>query len=75
MIRYAYGVACGMAYLHHEIRPYKLHCDLAARNCLVGPNYHIKIGDFGKVEASDTENCYYEYSRNSRKVKFKFLKQ
>jgi serine/threonine protein kinase len=64
MIRYAYGVASGMAYLHHQLWPYELHCDLAARNCLVGPNYGIKIGDFGKIDYTNYGDCYYEDSNN-----------
>jgi serine/threonine protein kinase len=69
MIRYAYGVACGMAYLHHEVQPYELHCDLAARNCLVGPNYGIKVGGFGKVDSSNNGSCYYEYLHKVNKRK------
>merc|ERR1712126_753443 len=37
-------VASGMAYLEKQ---HFTHCDLAARNCLVGDNLVIKISDFG----------------------------
>lgn len=52
----AVQVANGMAYL--EERNY-VHCDLAARNVLVGENETIKIADFGLMllnDASDPPN-------------------
>ncbi|KJE94723.1 tyrosine-protein kinase transforming protein Src [Capsaspora owczarzaki ATCC 30864] len=41
-----------------------LHCDLAARNCLVGPNLQVKLSDFGlSRELLDEKN----YHRNETK--------
>jgi serine/threonine protein kinase len=57
MVKFAYGIAQGMEYLHHEVG--QRHGDLACRNCLVGPNETIKIGDFGKFE-ENYEDCYYD---------------
>jgi serine/threonine protein kinase len=58
MVKYAYGIACGMAYLHHEIFPYLVHGDLAARNVLIGPNYGVKVGDFGTGDLTNYSDCY-----------------
>lgn len=69
MVKFAYGIACGMAYLHHEIFPYLRHCDLTARNCLVGPNWTIKISDFGKFE-ENSEDCYYDGEQVSTQFEF-----
>ncbi|XP_021966988.1 tyrosine-protein kinase receptor cam-1 isoform X2 [Folsomia candida] len=56
MVKFAYGIACGMTYLHHEMN--QRHGDLAARNCLVGPQETVKIGDFGKFEDHDQNSSH-----------------
>ncbi|CAB3410877.1 unnamed protein product [Caenorhabditis bovis] len=43
-VKYLFGVACGMKYLHNEEI---IHRDIAARNCLLNSNDVIKISDFG----------------------------
>jgi hypothetical protein len=35
-----------------EVLRYELLCDLAAKNCLVGPNVKLNIGRFGNIESS-----------------------
>ena len=45
MVKFAYGICLGMEYLHEQGVTHK---DLAARNCLIGQDGEIKIGDFGK---------------------------
>ena len=48
-------IASGMKYLaSHNF----VHRDLAARNCLVGPNYLVKVSDFG-MSRSLYESHYY----------------
>ena len=48
-------IASGMKYLaSHNF----VHRDLAARNCLVGPNYRVKVSDFG-MSKSLYESHYY----------------
>jgi serine/threonine protein kinase len=80
-MKFAHGIACGMRYLHHEAR--QRHSDLAARNCLVGPNNTVKIGDFGKLD-EDYDYCYYTepgevhlhtfiYSQSQKCTNFKTL--
>lgn len=44
LMLFASGIASGLAYLHQQ---YCLHCDLAARNVLLGENLEVKLADFG----------------------------
>uniref|UniRef100_A0A3P8VV00 Tyrosine-protein kinase receptor n=1 Tax=Cynoglossus semilaevis TaxID=244447 RepID=A0A3P8VV00_CYNSE len=44
MLHIAQQIASGMVYLASQ---HFVHCDLATRNCLVGENLLVKIGDFG----------------------------
>lgn len=58
----AIEIADGMAYLEKEGY---LHCDLAARNCMISGDFTVKVGDFGmtrKVYTSD----YYHISMDKR---------
>lgn len=56
---WAYGIAKGMRYLHHELRPYRRHQDLAARNCLLAADRTtIKLADIGVWDAG-YENHYF----------------
>ncbi|MCP9261777.1 Tyrosine-protein kinase Fer [Dirofilaria immitis] len=56
-IEYCLEAALGMRYLHIQGC---LHCDLAARNCLISMNGLIKISDFGlsKRDTLDRENNF-----------------
>jgi serine/threonine protein kinase len=60
MTNYARGIASGMAYLHSKGI---VHGDLAARNCLVGPDVNvevIKITGLGKWKDRILyKDCYY----------------
>lgn len=44
MLHIAQQIAAGMVYLASQ---HFVHRDLATRNCLVGENLLVKIGDFG----------------------------
>uniref|UniRef100_A0A0K0D2L1 Protein kinase domain-containing protein n=2 Tax=Angiostrongylus cantonensis TaxID=6313 RepID=A0A0K0D2L1_ANGCA len=43
-LRFALEASDGLAYLEKKLC---IHRDIAARNCLLGPKYEIKIADFG----------------------------
>ena len=50
------GATEGLAYLHaHGI----IHCDMAARNCLLDKDHTIKIGDFGLSKTGTIQSSYY----------------
>ncbi|KAB1252282.1 BDNF/NT-3 growth factors receptor [Camelus dromedarius] len=57
MLHIAQQIAAGMVYLASQ---HFVHRDLATRNCLVGENLLVKIGDFGMSrdvkEDSELEN-------------------
>ncbi|VDO90542.1 unnamed protein product [Schistosoma mattheei] len=59
----AIDIAEGLAYLH---RKNLIHRDIACRNCLVGSDGVVKIGDFGLTrEMNSSENeGYYRFTRN-----------
>ncbi|VEL44102.1 unnamed protein product [Protopolystoma xenopodis] len=63
LTRMALDIAEGVAYLHSQ---HLIHRDIACRNCLVGPDRTVKIGDFGltrEVTKNDAEG-YYRFTRN-----------
>lgn len=61
----AIDIAEGLAYLH---RKNLIHRDIACRNCLVGSDGVVKIGDFGLTrEMNSSENeGYYRFTRNCK---------
>ncbi|KAH8865000.1 Insulin receptor-related protein [Schistosoma japonicum] len=59
----AIDIAEGLAYLH---RKNLIHRDIACRNCLVGSDGIVKIGDFGltrEMHSCESEG-YYRFTRN-----------
>ncbi|XP_068320818.1 cold-responsive protein kinase 1-like isoform X1 [Pyrus communis] len=41
------GIACGLAFLHEEVRPHIIHRDIKASNILLNKDLMPKISDFG----------------------------
>lgn len=41
------GIACGLAFLHEEVRPHIIHRDIKASNILLNRDLMPKISDFG----------------------------
>ena len=50
-----YQVACGLEYMTSQSI---VHRDIAARNCLVGPNLSVKVADFGLSRSLAMSNYY-----------------
>ena len=50
-----YQVVCG---LEHMVSQSIVHRDIAARNCLVGPNLVVKVADFGLSRSLAMSNYY-----------------
>lgn len=46
-VKIAVGIACGLAFLHEEIRPHIIHRDIKASNILLDKDLTPKISDFG----------------------------
>lgn len=59
----ALDIAEGLAYLHGK---QLIHRDIACRNCLVGPDHVVKIGDFGltREATAGSPYGYYRFTRN-----------
>lgn len=60
MLHIAQQIAAGMVYLASQ---HFVHRDLATRNCLVGENLLVKIGDFG-MSRDVYSTDYYRVSTN-----------
>lgn len=60
MLHIAQQIASGMVYLASQ---HFVHRDLATRNCLVGENLLVKIGDFG-MSRDVYSTDYYRVSAN-----------
>ncbi|KAI7981171.1 Receptor protein-tyrosine kinase CEPR1 [Camellia lanceoleosa] len=43
----ALGIARGLAYLHHDLKPSIIHRDIKSTNILLDINYQPKVADFG----------------------------
>ncbi|TPP60934.1 Guanylate cyclase [Fasciola gigantica] len=56
-------IAQGVSYLHSK---HLRHRDIACRNCLVGSDHVVKIGDFGltREAAKNSAEGYYKFTRN-----------
>ncbi|CAL8103874.1 unnamed protein product [Calicophoron daubneyi] len=59
----ARDIAEGISYLHSKNL---LHRDIACRNCLVGADHVVRIGDFGLTREAtrNTSDAYYRFTRN-----------
>lgn len=58
-------IAQGVSYLHSK---HLRHRDIACRNCLVGSDHVVKIGDFGltREAAKNSAEGYYKFTRNCK---------
>ncbi|EYC09412.1 hypothetical protein Y032_0060g3101 [Ancylostoma ceylanicum] len=70
LLRFACQIAEGMKHLH---MCRSVHCDLAARNCMLDANLCIKIGDFGLCRRVSDESEAYEPSNKHRDVPFPWM--
>ncbi|CAO2596193.1 BDNF/NT-3 growth factors receptor [Lemmus lemmus] len=67
MLHIAQQIAAGMVYLASQ---HFVHRDLATRNCLVGENLLVKIGDFGMSRDVYSTDYYRVSSRPSKELPF-----
>ncbi|OBS69229.1 hypothetical protein A6R68_02230 [Neotoma lepida] len=69
MLHIASQIASGMVYLASQ---HFVHRDLATRNCLVGANLLVKIGDFG-MSRDVYSTDYYRLPVSYYKILFYFV--
>ena len=67
MLHIAQQIAAGMVYLASQ---HFVHRDLATRNCLVGENLLVKIGDFGMSRDVYSTDYYRVSSCPSKELPF-----
>ncbi|OMO97810.1 hypothetical protein COLO4_14354 [Corchorus olitorius] len=48
--RFAFGIAHGLSYLHHDCVPQIIHRDIKSDNILLDSEFEPKIGDFGTAK-------------------------
>lgn len=65
MLHIAQQIAAGMVYLASQ---HFVHRDLATRNCLVGENLLVKIGDFGMSRDVYSTDYYRVSSCSSKEI-------
>ncbi|VDO86820.1 unnamed protein product [Heligmosomoides polygyrus] len=70
LLRFACQIAEGMKHLH---MCRSVHCDLAARNCMLDNDLNVKIGDFGLCRRVSDESEAYEPSHKHRDVPFPWM--
>ncbi|KAJ1373186.1 hypothetical protein KIN20_035532 [Parelaphostrongylus tenuis] len=70
LLRFACQIAEGMKHLH---LCRSVHCDLAARNCMLDADLNIKIGDFGLCRRVNDESESYKPSHKHRDVPFPWM--
>ncbi|WKY14224.1 hypothetical protein Q1695_000064 [Nippostrongylus brasiliensis] len=70
LLRFACQIADGMKHLH---MCRSVHCDLAARNCMLDTSLNVKIGDFGLCRRVSDESEAYEPSHKHRDVPFPWM--
>jgi len=57
-LQIAIGIVRGLCYLHHDLSPAVVHCDLKPRNVLLTSTLEAKLTDFGisRHRSSDADN-------------------